>query len=289
MESFSLTEDELDALIKWAESGPLEKADVEIIKAMGDAVKVLSQSVNDKAASIKRLLGMVFGPKTEKKKSVCNHAPDDNSNKGDAKKKTRKKGHGKRSVKKFKGAEKVIVPHETLTHKSPCPLCPNGIVYRQKTPGVVIHFTGQVPIQAVVYETEKLWCNLCGEIFTAQAPDNQSGRHYDPSAMAMMAILKYGSGLPWYRIEKLQESMGIPLPASTQWEKTEAAADLIYPIFNEFVRKAAQGEVLHNDDTTMKILSLIKENKEKANNERTGIFIEAHRSRAMAVLTSFTE
>ncbi len=272
MESFSLTEDELDALIKRAESGPLEKADVDIIKAMVNAVKVLSQSVNDKAASIKRLLGMVFGPKTEKKKSVCNHAPDDNSKKGDAKKKTRKKGHGKRSVKKFTGAAKVLVPHETLAHKSPCPLCPNGIVYRQKTPGVVIHFTGQVPIQAVVYETEKLRCNLCGEIFTAQAPDNQNGRNYDPSAMAMMAILKYGSGLPWYRLEKLQESMGIPLPASTQWEKTEAAADLIYPIFSEFVRQAAQGEVLHNDDTTMKILSLIKENKEKSNNERTGIF-----------------
>ncbi len=235
---------------------------------MVNAVKVLSQSVNDKAASIKRLLGMVFGSKTEKKESVCNHAPGDNGKKIGAK----KKGHGKRSVKKFTGAEKVVVPHETLTHKSPCPLCPKGIVYRQKTPGVVIHFTGQVPIQAVVYETEKLRCNLCGEIFTAQVPGNKCGRNYDPSAMAMMAILKYGSGLPWYRLEKLQESMGIPLPASTQWEKTEAAADLIYPIFNEFIRQAAQGEVLHNDDTTMKILSLIKENKENTNNKRTGIF-----------------
>lgn len=226
MESFSLTEDELDALIKRAEVGRLEKTDVDILKAMVNAIKVLSQSVNDKAASIKRLLGMVFGPKTEKKESICKPAHDDNGKKGDTKKKTRKKGHGKRSVKKFTGAEKVVVPHETLTHKAPCPFCPNGIVYRQKTPGVVIRFTGQVPIQAVVYETEKLRCNLCGEIFTAQAPDNKSGRNYDPSAMAMMAILKYGSGLPWYRLEKLQESMGIPLPASTQWEKTEAAEDL---------------------------------------------------------------
>jgi len=88
----------------------------------------------------------------------------------------------------------------------------------------------------------------------------------------MMAILRYGCGLPWNRLENLQESMGVPLPASTQWEKTEVAADLIYPVFNELARQAAQGDILHNDDTTMKILSLMEENKNKTSDERTGIF-----------------
>ncbi len=88
----------------------------------------------------------------------------------------------------------------------------------------------------------------------------------------MMAILRYGCGLPWNRLENLQESIGVPLPASTQWEKTENAADLIYPVFNELAYQAAQGNILHNDDTTMKILSLMEENKNKANDERTGIF-----------------
>jgi len=88
----------------------------------------------------------------------------------------------------------------------------------------------------------------------------------------MMAILKYGYGFPWYRLEKLQENHGIPLPASTQWEKTQAHADLIYPAFDELKRQAAQGEVLHNDDTTMKILDLIQENKTREKDERTGIF-----------------
>ena len=66
--------------------------------------------------------------------------------------------------------------------------------------------------------------------------------------------------------------MGVPLPASTQWEKTEAAADHIYPVFNELVFQAAQGDILHNDDTTMKILSLMKENQDKTSDERTGMF-----------------
>lgn len=264
MEPLSLTEEELNALIARAESGCLEKGDVDIIKTMVDTIKVLSQSVNDKAISIKRLLGMVFGPKTEKKATIT-------KKKGTGKKKKKKKGHGRRSADDFKGADKVSVPHDTLSHKSPCPLCP-GIVYRREKPGVVIHFTGHAPIKATVYETEKFRCNLCGEVFTAQAPGNKTGRDYDPSAMAMMAIFRYGYGLPWNRLENLQESMGVPLPASTQWEKTEAAADILYPVFNELVRQAAQGDIIHNDDTTMKILSLMQENKDKDTGDRTGIF-----------------
>ena len=36
--------------------------------------------------------------------------------------------------------------------------------------------------------------------------------------------------------------------------------------------RSAQGEVFHNDDTTMKILSLMKENKDRTADERTGMF-----------------
>jgi len=76
MEPLSLTEKELDALIERAELGCLNAGDVDIIKAMVNAVKVLSRSVNDKTVSIKRLLKMVFGQKTEKKSSVLKtHKP----------------------------------------------------------------------------------------------------------------------------------------------------------------------------------------------------------------------
>ncbi len=70
METVRLTSEELDALIERAESGYLWKGDADIIRTMANAVKVLSQAVNDKAVSIKKLLDMVFGPKTEKKKNV---------------------------------------------------------------------------------------------------------------------------------------------------------------------------------------------------------------------------
>jgi transposase len=40
----------------------------------------------------------------------------------------------------------------------------------------------------------------------------------------MIALLKYGSGLPFNRLQGLQESLRIPLPASTQWDIVNAAA-----------------------------------------------------------------
>jgi len=54
-------------------------------------------------------------------------------------------------------------------------------------------------------------------------------------------------------------------------KRTEEAAELIKPARDELIRKAAQGEVLHNDDTSMKVLSLKRAITEEAG-ERTGIF-----------------
>jgi len=269
METIRLTSEELDALIGRVESGCLQEKDAEIIKAMANVIRVLSQAVKDKASSIKKLLGMVFGPTTEKKVKVLKNQTPGTRQK--AKPETRE-GHGRRPGDDFTGAEKKSVPHEKFKHKDPCPLCPKGILYRLKNPGRVICFTGQIPIDATIYELEKFRCNLCGMVFTAQAPGNKTGRDYDASAMAMIPLFKYGYGFPWNRLEKLQESLGIPLAATTQWDKTEAAANLIHPVFSELIYQAAQGNIFHNDDSPMKVLSLMQENKDKAKGERTGIF-----------------
>jgi transposase len=99
----------------------------------------------------------------------------------------------------------------------------------------------------------------------------------------MIALLKYGSGLPFNRLEGLQGYLEIPLPASTQWDIVAAVATALTPAFDELIRQAAQGDVLHNDDTTVKILALMGERgrrdapvegKEEgdAAEQRTGLF-----------------
>lgn len=61
---------------------------------------------------------------------------------------------------------------------------------------------------------------------------------------------------------------GDSLPASTQWEIVEEAAEVIQTARDELIRQAAQGEVLHNDDTSMRVLHLARE----PSGDRTGVF-----------------
>jgi hypothetical protein len=125
-----------------------------------------------------------------------------------------------------------------------------------------------------VYRLENLRCNLCGEVFTAQTPAGVGPEKYDATAASMLALLKHGGGLPFYRLESLQESLEIPLPASTQWEVVAATAAVIRPAIEELIRHAAQGEVLHNDDTPMSVLALEREGDREARDppERKGVF-----------------
>jgi len=97
----------------------------------------------------------------------------------------------------------------------------------------------------------------------APAPINTT-----PTAVAMIALLKYGTGMPFNRMERLETQLGIPLPAATQWELMEPAAGSLEPILDELIRQAAQGGVVHNDDTGMRILKLLRH----VDDGRTGTF-----------------
>ena len=134
------------------------------------------------------------------------------------------------------------------------PCLQKGKVYDTASPALIVRVSAQAPLSAKVYELQKLRCNLCGQVFTAKAPEALGDEKYDSASGAMIALLKYGSGLPFNRLAQLQASLEVPLPASTQWEIVESVADKIYPVYRELIRKAAQGDVIHNDDTVMKIL-----------------------------------
>ena len=150
------------------------------------------------------------------------------------------------------------VAHQELKHGDRCPECEKGNVYGQKEPKVLVRIMGQAPLAATVYSLERLRCGACGQVFTAEEPEGVGPEKYDETASAMIAQLKYGSGTPFYRLEQLERHLGIPLPATTQWEIVEEAAEVIKPARDELLRQAAEGEVLHNDDTGMRVLRLAR-------------------------------
>ena len=61
---------------------------------------------------------------------------------------------------------------------------------------MLVRVKGMALLIATVYELERLRCNLCGEVFTAKAPEGVGEDKYDETAKSMIALLKYGCGMP---------------------------------------------------------------------------------------------
>jgi len=258
-----ITEEELKALLTRAKK-LLSKEDYEIIKGMADTIKFLSKAVGTKNVQVQKLLRLLFGTFDEKTQKVLKEKKE----RQDLTKET--KGHGRNGADSYIGADIIEISHQCLKEKDRCPACGKGKLYIAE-PGTIIRITGNAPLAAKVYELERLRCNLCGEIFTAKSPEGIGDEKYDAASGAIIALLKYGAGLPFYRLKSLQESLGIPLPASTQWEIVEHVAASIDPVYRQLVRDAAQGEILYNDDTIVKILSRMNIPDDKSN-KRKGIF-----------------
>jgi transposase len=242
--------DELDRVLDQAREEPLSETDCEKVKS-----------------TLHALAAMLVRPRnTEKTSAVLPEASEAGATVTEPEKNM--PGHGRNGAETFAGARNVAIAHQKLTHGDRCPECGQGNVYAQKEPKVLVRVIGQAPLAATVYSLERLRCGACGQVFTAQEPQGVGAEKYDETAAAMIALLKYGSGTPFYRLEQLEQQLGIPLPAATQWEIVEEAAELIKPARDELIRQAAQGEVVHNDDTSMRVLRLARE----PSDPRTGVF-----------------
>jgi hypothetical protein len=92
-------------------------------------------------------------------------------------------------------------------------------------------------------------------------PDEATGANYDASVDATLAVMRYAMGLPHHRLEQLQRWAGIPLPASTQFERVEVMANVVSPVARHLAQLAAHRPLLQSDDTGARILSLQAENQ----------------------------
>ena len=262
----------LQGIQQRADAKQFNDSDYEMIGTVFQAYVYVLDLLKVKNLSIRRMRKMVFGASTEKTEVVVGSGTDPKlpqssaegtpttpSREADSKNKptTRPKGHGRNGADAYRGAEKIRVPHQSLQPGDPCPECYKGTVYEVARPGVLVRITGQAPIAAKVYELQKLRCNPCGKVFTARPPEGVGAERYDATAGSMIGLLKYGSGLPFNRMRGLQGNMGIPLPTSTQWDIVKAQAENFKSVHDEMIRQAADGDVVYNDDTTVKILEFM--------------------------------
>jgi transposase len=278
-ERLDVTSEELEAIIEGVRV-PLGEVSYQKLQAAIRTLNYVTELLETREATLEKLRRLLCHSSTEKTGKVLKQAGIETDDKkpnppGAHTSKSKTPGHGRNGAAAYRGARKVEVPHGSLKAGDPCPdgQC-GGKVYPQREPGVLVRVQGQAPIAATVYELERLRCNLCGDVFTATAPEGVGEKKYDDTAGSMIALLRYGSGFPWNRLAGLQENLGIPLPAATQCEIVQEIAAPMQPAMDELIRQAAQGEVLHNDDTSMRVLSLDRDRASDADTaaERTGVF-----------------
>ena len=248
--------------------------------------------------SLKRLRGLLFGAKPHTRKTTpppgasshAGHGPGgmgsapaqgmpDTTETTDAGRPPspgeRRPGHGRQSAETYRGAEHVVCRHETLEAGERCPVCGRGRLYRV-APGVEIRLDGHALLSAVRYVLEKFRCSACGQVCTAAVPAEAGAEKYSARARAVLVLGRYYLGVPLYRLEGYQAMVGVPVADATQWDQIERVADCAYPVFEQLKTLAAQGEVIYQDDTHVRILALIAENRrtqaDDPSGARTGMY-----------------
>lgn len=269
---------EMLATIKPAVSEPIYA----MVEKLVTAFLVMRGILEGKRVSIVRLLKLVFGEKTEKTDRLFpkDKDPDkENSPTNGPEGKKKRKGHGRNGVKDYPGAEKIHVPHDSLKPGCQCPSCLKGKLHLIE-PGKALRIIGQAFLKAKLYLLERLRCGLCGDIFWAKRPEEAGKDKFNAEAGAMIALLKYGSGLAFNRLKTLQESLDMPVSASVQWAIVRDMAVKLGVILDTFIFVAAQAEIVHNDDTKAKILEVPGTSNQsgtsdKKSKKRTGLFTTA--------------
>jgi transposase len=170
-------------------------------------------------------------------------------------------GTGRLGADAYEGAERVECRHEELAVGQRCPVCGHGTLY-ELPPGRQIRIDGHALLSAIRYELQKLRCSACGQIFTAPLPEEAGAEKYSARARAVLAVSRCYLGVPLYRLQGYQAMLGVPMPDSTQWDQIEAVGDCSYKVFAYLERLAAQGELIHQDDTSVRIQSLMAQNRQ---------------------------
>jgi len=286
------TLEQIETLIERVEKRGMAEEDYSVIASLLRAVVWLNISLQEKKISVLRLR-KIFGIKTESAKKLLKvdgesneqepSSEDDSSldegGEEQSNPKKEKKGHGHRPASEYTGAKIVNILHETLKNGDLCPDCSKGKLSRLSA-GSVIRIVGTPFLQIDLYKPERFRCSVCGKTFTAKLPNEVAlGPRADDTAKAVVCLMKYKAGVPFYRQEQMQESVGSPISASELWNMTKEVAEIAEPIHGCLCTQAADGELIHVDDTTNQILSVLLEQKEneghKRKDDRKGIHTTA--------------
>ena len=216
-----ISERDLEELVARMRKGEVLTNDPDMVHDMGKTLLLLSRAFEQKSQTLLKILKAMFAPQTEKISEILKHdqalgnetseeadhqCPDDVPEGKSKAQLSPQKGTGKNPASAYTGAEKVCICHAELKSGDICPKYSRGKFY-DNDPKTIVRVSVGAPVSAKVYELQKLRCNTCGSIFTAEAPEAIGKDKYDSKSKAMIGLLHYGTGLPFNRLDRLQSSM----------------------------------------------------------------------------------
>jgi len=133
--------EELDQIIDRSQRAPLSESEGEKLKT---ALHAMAERLQQKRSTEKTSAVLPPDMAAAGKPDTSESAPA---------------GHGRNPASAFRGANKVAVTHPTLHSGDTCPECRRGKLYHQKEPATLVRFVGHAPLEATVFEMERLRCN----------------------------------------------------------------------------------------------------------------------------------
>lgn len=266
--------DEKDQLLARVEQSSLCAEDKRIVSGTIQNQHWVFDLYEKGKLTMHKLQSLLFGKKTEKRKSGEKSSdkkeePEpayEEVKAGGKVANDKKTGHGRKGASEYTNKNQVDVLHPTLKSGDPCPETPCPGKLYSLSPGSFLHIKGQGLAEVTQYRLERLRCSACGIIIKAPLEFKEK---YDAPFKAHLILQRFFLGVPMHRQMVFQKMQGVPLAASTQWSLIESVGGMLIPVFRHLAYLAAQGELIQNDDTSVKILSLMKEGGEEG---RSGMY-----------------
>ena len=135
--------------------GRISEQDFAALKAVAETLAFLTQELESKDITLRKLRKLIFGPTSEKGDYVC---PKDPGQAG-----------GDQGGNRADGGKPEAAGTGSEAGKATGGSAPQG--EEESEPKVIVRVTAVAPLKATVYRLARWRCNACSEIFTAPAPE----------------------------------------------------------------------------------------------------------------------